>query len=88
MISTFEEYARLQKQRPQSNAHDGAEICYAEGIVAKLRGEYDTALALFNHALAMFETLFEGEHHETIASIHVRTTNLAVYIFWLIYLHT
>lgn len=69
-ITCFEEYARLQKLEPQRNLHDNAEICYAEGIVAKLKGRQDLALSFYNQALAMFDTLFGGDH-EKVASIHV-----------------
>ena len=69
-ITCFEEYARLQKLEMQRNLHDNAEICYAEGIVAKLKGMQDTALSFYKQALAMFDTLFDGEH-EKVASIHV-----------------
>jgi len=69
-ITCFEEYARLQKLESQRNLHDNAEICYAEGIVAKLQERQDDALSFYNQALAMFDTLFGGEH-EKVASIHV-----------------
>lgn len=69
-ITCFEEYSRLQKLEPQRNLHDNAEICYAEGIVAKLKGRQDLALSFYNQALAMFETLFDGGDHEKIASLH------------------
>lgn len=69
-ITCFQEYARLQKLETQRNLHDNAEICYAEGIVAKLQGRQDAALSFYNQALTMFETLFGGEH-EKIASILV-----------------
>ena len=69
-ITCFEEYKRLQKLEPQRNLHDNAEICYAEGIVAKLKGRQDAALSFYNQALAMFDTLFGGDH-EKVASIHV-----------------
>ena len=72
-ITCFEEYARLQKLEKQRNLHDNAEICYAEGIVAKLKGQQDAALSFYNQALAMFDTLFGGEH-EKVASIHVSST--------------
>ncbi|KAL3817278.1 hypothetical protein ACHAXA_003199 [Cyclostephanos tholiformis] len=68
-ITCFEEYKRLQKLEPQRNLHDNAEICYTEGIVAKLKGRQDAALSFFHQALAMFETLF-GADHEKVASIH------------------
>lgn len=70
-ITCFEEYARLQKLETQRNLHDNAEICYAEGIVAKLKGRQDAALSFFKQALAMFDTLFGGDH-EKVASINVR----------------
>lgn len=69
-ITCFEEYARLQKLETQRNLHDNAEICYAEGIVAKLKGRQDAALSFYKQALAMFDTLFGGDH-EKVASIHV-----------------
>jgi len=69
-ITCFEEFARLQKLETQRNLHDNAEICYAEGIVAKLKGMQDAALSFYNQALAMFDTLFGGGDHEKIASIH------------------
>ena len=69
-ITCFEEYARLQKLEAQRNLHDNAEICYAEGIVAKLKGRQDAALSFYQQALAMFVTLFGGDH-EKVASIHV-----------------
>jgi len=68
-ITCFEEYARLQKLETQRNLHDNAEICYAEGIVAKLKGRQDAALSFYKQALAMFDTLFGGDH-EKVASIH------------------
>jgi len=68
-ITCFEEYARLQKLETQRNLHDNAEICYAEGIVAKLKGRQDAALSFYQQALAMFSTLFGGDH-EKVASIH------------------
>ena len=69
-ITCFEEYTRLQKLDLQRNLHDNAEICYVEGIIAKLKGRQDAALSFFHQALAMFETLFGGDH-EKVASIHV-----------------
>lgn len=69
-ITCFEEYARLQKLDPQRNLHENADICYAEGIMAKLKGLQEAALSFFKQALAMFGTLFGGEH-EKVASIHV-----------------
>ncbi|KAL7537757.1 hypothetical protein ACHAXR_008051 [Thalassiosira sp. AJA248-18] len=68
-ITCFEEYARLQKLETQRNLHDNAEICFAEGIVAKLKGRQDTALFFYKQALTMFDTLFGGDH-EKVASIH------------------
>jgi len=68
-ITCFEEYARLQKLDPQRNLHENADICYAEGIMAKLKGLQEAALSFFKQALAMFGTLFGGEH-EKVASIH------------------
>lgn len=73
-ITCFEEYIRLQKLETQRNLHDNAEICYAEGIVAKLKGRYDAALSFYNQSLAMFDTLFGGDH-EKVASIHVSLFN-------------
>ncbi len=69
-ITCFEEYKRLQKLEKQRNLHDNAEICFAEGIVAKLQGRTEAALSFYKQALAMFETLF-GDEHEKVASIHV-----------------
>jgi tetratricopeptide (TPR) repeat protein len=91
-ITCFEEYARLQKLEPQRNLHDYADICYAEGIVAKLRGRKDAALSFYNQALAMFDTLFGGDH-ERVASIHVShlilrfgcIPSLPSFIFFFIY---
>jgi tetratricopeptide (TPR) repeat protein len=68
-VTCFEEYKRLQKLEPQRNLHDNAEICYAEEIVAKLKGRQDAALSFYNQALTMFDTLFGGDH-EKVASIH------------------
>lgn len=69
-ITCFEEFVRLQKLDKQRNLQDSAEICYAEGIIAKLNGRQDIALSFFFQALAMFETLF-GDNHEKAASILV-----------------
>jgi len=68
-ITCFEEYKRLQKLEKQRNLHDNAEICFAEGIVAKLQGRAEASLSFYKQALAMFETLF-GDEHEKVASIH------------------
>ena len=85
-ITCFEEYARLQKLEPQRNLHDNAEICYAEGIVAKLQGRQGAALSYYKQALAMFDTLFGGDH-EKVASIHVSFVqrsfvNILLYSLW------
>jgi tetratricopeptide (TPR) repeat protein len=69
-ITCFEEFVRLQKLDKQRNLQDNAEICYAEGIVAKLNGRLDSALSFYFQALTMFETLF-GDNHEKVASILV-----------------
>ena len=69
-LTCFEEYLRLQKLESHRNLHDNADICYAEGIVAKLEGRLDAALSFYSQALAMFETLFSGDH-EKMASLHV-----------------
>ena len=76
-ITCFEEYTRLQKLESQRNLHDNAEICYVEGIIAKLKGRQDAALSFFHQALAMFETLFGGDH-EKVASIHVSSPSYRV----------
>jgi tetratricopeptide (TPR) repeat protein len=68
-VTCFEEYTRLQKLEPQKISHDNAKICYAEGIVAKLKGRQDAALLFYNQAPTMFDTLFGG-NHEKVASIH------------------
>lgn len=77
-ITCFEEFVRLQKLDKQRNLQDNAEICYADGIVAKLRsressGGDDVALSFFFQALTMFETLF-GDNHEKVASVLVSPT--------------
>ena len=46
-VTCFEEYTRLQKLEPQKILHDNAKICYAEGIVAKLKGRQDAALLFY-----------------------------------------
>ena len=69
-ITCLEEYTRLQKLTTQTNLHDLAEICYAEGIVAELKGRQDAALSFYNQTLAMFDRLFGGDH-EKVASVHV-----------------
>lgn len=70
-ILCFEEYARLLKIDKQRNLQDNAEICHTTGIVSKLKGEYDKALAYYDQALAMFETLFANkQYHEKLATIH------------------
>ena len=68
-VTYFEEYARLLKLDPQRNLHDNAEICFTEGIIAKMKGNLEAALSFYKTALAMFDTLFNG-NHEKIASIH------------------
>ena len=77
-ITCFEEYARLQKLENQRNLHDNAEICFTEGIVAKLKGRTDAALSFYKQALAMFETLF-GSDHEKVASIQVSLNHDVAY---------
>jgi tetratricopeptide (TPR) repeat protein len=69
-ITYFEEYARLLKLDPQRNLHDNAEICFTEGIIAKMKENFEAALSLYKTALVMFDTLFGGGIHEKIASIH------------------
>ena len=68
-VTYFEEYARLLKLDPQRNLHDNAEICFTEGMIAKMKGNFEAALSFYKTALAMFDTLFNG-NHEKIASIH------------------
>jgi tetratricopeptide (TPR) repeat protein len=70
-ILCFEEYSRLLKLDNHRNLQDNAEICYTAGIISKLKGQLDNALAFYNQALAMFQALFGNQqHHEKIASIH------------------
>ena len=68
-ITYFEEYARLLKLDKQRNLHDNAEVCFTEGIIAKMRGNFEGALSFYRTSLSMFDTLFNGIH-EKIASIH------------------
>lgn len=74
-ITCFEEFVRLQKLDKQRNLQDNAEICFVEGIVAKLHGRQDMALSFYFQALTMFETLF-GDNHEKVASILVSNIDL------------
>jgi tetratricopeptide (TPR) repeat protein len=72
-ITCLEEFVRLQKLDKQRNLQDNAEICFAEGIVARLNGKQENALSLYFQAHTMFETLF-GENHEKVASVLVSPT--------------
>lgn len=70
-IICFEEYSRLLKLDNHRNLQDTAEICYTAGIVCKLKGELDNALALYKQALSMFQALFGNQQcHEKLATIH------------------
>lgn len=86
-VTCLEEYKRLQKLEKQRNLHDNAEICFAEGMVAKLQGRTAAALSFYKQALTMFETLF-GSDHEKVASIHVSFINTSAcrVLFYDVYL--
>ena len=70
-IICFEEYSRLLKLDNHRNLQDNAEICHTAGVVSKLKGQHDNALAFYSQALAMFQALFGNQQkHEKLASIH------------------
>lgn len=70
-IICLEEYSRLLNLDNHMNLQDHAEVCHTAGIISKLKGQYDTALAFYNQALSMFQALFVNHQcHEKIATIH------------------